>query len=282
MKRVMCGFIVILLSGFFGLTLAESANFSGNWQGTWSSFFGSSGGLTSSITQAGSVLSGTVDVRNTDCGDFLGLKLTGTVSGNTASFQASTVCPLDNSVNELRFTSAVLFGNSMAGNYSLFSDGEPWDAGDFNFSRPAGKLISRYRLYNPNNFHHHYTTELNEYNTLGTIGWIQEGISCRLYDGFATIGAVETVPYYRLYNPNTFEHHWTTDANEYNVLGARGWTQEGVDGYVFASQVSGSEPLYRLYNPNDGLHHWTMDTNERTILIGNGFIDEGVACYVFP
>ena len=149
------------------------------------------------------------------------------------------------------------------------------------FRKPIS-LIPRYRLYNPNNYHHHYTIDANEYNVLETLGWIQEGTSCYFYNGYYVIDAAETVPYYRLYNPNSFEHHWTTDANEYSVLGTLGWIQEGADGYVFADQVSGSEPLYRLYNPNDGLHHWTMDTNERTVLIGYGFIDEGIACYVFP
>ena len=142
--------------------------------------------------------------------------------------------------------------------------------------------IPRYRLYNPFTFHHHYTTNPNEYNALETLGWIQEGAGCYLYNEIVTIDSVNAVPYYRVYNPNSFEHHWTTDANEYNLLGTLGWIQEGADGYVFASQVSGSEPLYRLYNPNDGLHHWTMDSNERDVLIGLGFIDEGIACYVFP
>ena len=146
----------------------------------------------------------------------------------------------------------------------------------------AQDLVARYRLYNPNNFHHHYTTDANEYNALETLGWIQEGAGCYLYEEIVTIDSVDAVPYYRLYNPNSFEHHWTTDANEYRVLSTIGWTQEGADGFVFASQVSSSEPLYRLYNPNDGLHHWTMDTNERDVLIGRGFIDEGIACYVFP
>ena len=152
----------------------------------------------------------------------------------------------------------------------LFCTGSVW----------AG-MVPRYRLYNPNNFHHHYTTDPNEYQVLGSIGWIQEGAACYLYNEMAKIETVDTVSYYRLYNPNSFEHHWTTDANEYRVLGTIGWIQEGVDGYVFASQVSGSEPLYRLYNPNNGLHLWTMDANEKNVLIGYGFIDEGIACYVF-
>ncbi len=86
---------------------------------------------------------------------------------------------------------------------------------------------------------------------------------------------------HRVYNPNNGEHHYTTDKNEYDVLPTYGWVQEGVDGYVFASQVTGSEPLYRLYNPNSGLHHWTMDIIERDVLIGLGWVDEGIACYVF-
>ena len=147
---------------------------------------------------------------------------------------------------------------------------------------PSTDKIPRYRLYNPNNYHHHYTTDANEYSVLETLGWIQEGTSCYLYNEIVTIDSEDAVPYLRLYNPNSYEHHWTRDANEYHVLGTIGWIQEGADGYVFATQVSGSEPLYRLYNPNDGLHHWTRDANERTVLVSYGFIDEGIACYVFP
>ena len=146
----------------------------------------------------------------------------------------------------------------------------------------ANQTIPRYRLYNPYSGHHHYTTDQNEYNVLGTLGWIQEETSCSIYEQVYRLSSVEAVPYYRLYNPNSFEHHWTTDVNEYNVLGTLGWIQEGADGYVFPSQVAGSEPFYRLYNSIDGLHHWTMDSVERTVLIGYGWIDEGIACYVFP
>jgi hypothetical protein len=159
-----------------------------------------------------------------------------------------------------------------------FDPGEQFETYCFS----SDNIVPRYRLYNPNDFHHHYTTDENEYHTLGNIGWNQEGISSCLYDEKRTLESVDAVPYLRLYNPNSSEHHWTTDANEYNVLGTVGWIQEGEDGYVFPSQVRGSEPLYRLYNPNDGLHHWTMDTNERTVLIGYGWVDEGIACYVFP
>ena len=271
--------LAILFSSLFGLTMAEGSNFSGNWQGTWTSYNSGSGSLTAMIVQAGAGLSGTLDVASTDCGNLSRIGLTGTASGDIASFQASANCA--DSYNELRFTNAAISGNTMAGYYEIYSDGDFWDSGYFTLARPEGKQIWRYRLYNPNDYHHHYTTDPNEYNILGSIGWVQEGAACKIYDGFYRIDSVDTVPYYRLYNPNSYEHHWTTDANEYNVLGTIGWIQEGVDGYVFASQVSGSEPLYRLYNPNDGLHHWTRDAHERNVLIGYGFVDEGIACYVF-
>ena len=143
-------------------------------------------------------------------------------------------------------------------------------------------LVSRFRLYNPNAFNHFYTTDVNEYGVLGDSGWTQEGVSSRVYDGVATIESVDAVPYLRFYNPNTGVHFWTKDVNEGDALGARGWTQEGEDGFVFTSQVSGTEPLYRLYNPNNGLHFWTMDANERAVLIDSGFNNEGIACFVFP
>lgn len=145
----------------------------------------------------------------------------------------------------------------------------------------TGNLVPRYRLYNPYDYAHHYTTDLNEYNVLGSIGWEQEGIGYYVYDAAVTEDFVQATPFYRLYNPNNGNHHWTTDANEYSVLGTIGWTQEGVDSYIFLSQVTDSVPLYRLYNSNDSKHLWTIDLNEHDVLVGLGWNDEGIAGYVF-
>ena len=143
------------------------------------------------------------------------------------------------------------------------------------------ELRTRYRLYNPNNGHHHYTTNQIEYNVLATYGWMQEGTACYIFDEVVTIDSADTVPYYRLYNPYTGEHHWTIDENEYNALPTYGWIQEGFDGYVFTTQVTGSEPLYRLYNQSNGHHLFTRDGHEKDVSIGLGWIYEGIACYVF-
>jgi hypothetical protein len=93
--------------------------------------------------------------------------------------------------------------------------------------------------------------------------------------------SVNSQPLYRLYNPNSGEHLWTMDKNEYDSLGMIGWKKESIAGYLFQSQVAGSDPLYRLYNHNDGNHHWTMDIVERDSLAKDGWKYEGIAGYVF-
>jgi hypothetical protein len=279
-------FIVFMTLGSRGIWTAEAADFSGNWQGSWTSSDRSTGNLSAGTAQSGATLCGKLSVFSTDCGDFNNLSLSGTASGNVASFLAVAICPVDGSSNELRFTQGSLSGNTMTGNYAVYSNGVFFDSGTFRLTKSvpnmSGSPEPRYRVYNPNDGQHHYTTDPNEYCVLGSRGWKQEGISCYLYSDIHQIGTTQTVPYYRLYNPNSYEHHWTTDDNEYHVLGTIGWKQEGVDGDVFSTQVTGSQPLYRLYNSNNGQHHWTMDGNERRVLIGYGWKDEGIACYVSP
>ncbi|OZG52170.1 Bacterial Ig-like domain (group 4) protein [Pseudoscardovia radai] len=81
---------------------------------------------------------------------------------------------------------------------------------------------------------------------------------------------------YRLYNPNSGEHFFTGDMNEYKTLCDRGWQGEDVS-WVAPAQ---GDAVYRLYNPNTGEHHYTLDTNERDTLIGQyGWKDEGIGWY---
>lgn len=138
-----------------------------------------------------------------------------------------------------------------------------------------------YRLYNIYSGEHLYTQSQNEYVALGAIGWIQEDIAFYAFDSSASVDSTDAMPWLRVYNPNSGMHHWTSSQNEYDTLGQLGWIQESASGYIFDTQVTGSEPLYRLYNQYNGTHHWTMDSNERTVLISRGWTDEGVAGYVY-
>jgi hypothetical protein len=161
----------------------------------------------------------------------------------------------------------------------------PSRSGPVHVNLVTGNLVLRYRLYSPGTFEHLYTTDLNEYNVLPVCcAWQAEGAIYRVFNGTGSFDGVDAVPYYRLYNPYSHQHHWTTDANEYNVLPSMGFQQEGIDGYILPTAVSGALPLYRLYlNAQGGLHLWTIDANERNYLVANaGWIDEGIAGYVIP
>jgi len=92
---------------------------------------------------------------------------------------------------------------------------------------------------------------------------------------------------YRLYNDGTKEHLYTTDLNEYNVLGQNGWAQEGTVGKLLNNPGSfngvTATPYYRLYNTNVQWHHWTTDANEYYTLIQfQGWNAEGVDGWILP
>ena len=79
---------------------------------------------------------------------------------------------------------------------------------------------------------------------------------------------------FRLYNPNTGEHHYTLNGNERNHLATVGWNYEGV---AWETPATGT-PLQRVFNPNNGGdHHYTINVNEVNMLKGVGWNHEGVA-----
>lgn len=124
-----------------------------------------------------------------------------------------------------------------------------------------------YRLYNPNNGDHMYTTSTSERNSLVSIGWKNEGVAWRSPDTGLVV--------YRMYNPNNGEHMFTISFNEASSMQAAGWIYEGV---TFASAREG-KPVYRLYNPNAGFHFFTTDKSERDSLVNVGWKSEGTAFY---
>jgi hypothetical protein len=151
----------------------------------------------------------------------------------------------------------------------------------------TGERATRFRLYSPGTKEHLYTTDLFEYSILPTItDFQQEGPTHIIFrkETGGSMGGITAVPYYRLYNPFSFQHHWTTDEVEYNFIPRFGWQQEGIDGYILPSQAPGTVPLYRLnINAFGGLHLWTTDLNEVNFLTANaGWEFEGIAGYVLP
>lgn len=76
-------------------------------------------------------------------------------------------------------------------------------------------------------------------------------------------------PVYRLYNPNSGEHFYTTNFYEGNSLKNVGWRDEGI-GWQAANS---GEPVYRLYNPNvkGGDHYYTLSKYEAQTLVNLGW-----------
>ncbi|MGY3736093.1 NlpC/P60 family protein [Lactococcus taiwanensis] len=90
----------------------------------------------------------------------------------------------------------------------------------------------------------------------------------------STVGQASNERYiFRLYNPNSGLHHYTSSVYEATQLKIAGWTYERV-GWV--APTTGTA-VYRLYNPNNGLHHYTTSTYERDSLVKAGWKNEGTA-----
>ncbi len=81
---------------------------------------------------------------------------------------------------------------------------------------------------------------------------------------------------YRLYNPNSGEHFYTSDIDEATSVASVGWQWEGI-GWVAPAQ--NNSPVYRLYNPNAGDHHYTLNEAERDELVALGWNYEGIGWY---
>ena len=83
---------------------------------------------------------------------------------------------------------------------------------------------------------------------------------------------VVTNPMFRLYNPNSGEHFYSSSTVERGHLVSLGWQDEGT-GWI--APTSGNA-VYRLYNPYAGEHHYTLSAAERDMLVSVGWNDEGI------
>ncbi len=81
---------------------------------------------------------------------------------------------------------------------------------------------------------------------------------------------------FRLYNPNSGEHFYTSSSYERSYCIYSGWCNEGV-GWV--APAFSNSPVYRMYNPNAGDHHYTLSAYERDQLVRAGWIYEHIGWY---
>ena len=131
-----------------------------------------------------------------------------------------------------------------------------------------------YRMYNPRNGEHLYTTDAHEVDVIyRTQGWGKEGIGW--------YSSKSGIPVYRLYSPKFDNHLYTSDKNEMKIITSKyGWVFDNVrNGEPQPVMYSdGETKIYRLYNPGQNdQHHLTTDENEYNIIPKWGWRQEGVA-----
>ena len=96
------------------------------------------------------------------------------------------------------------------------------------------------------------------------------------YKAECIVKSIDSVYMYRLYNPNTGEHFYTSSAREVTALVKAGWNDEGL---AWVGPSWSNTPVYRLYNENVGEHHYTPSKKERDKLVKLGWKDEGIGWY---
>lgn len=90
-----------------------------------------------------------------------------------------------------------------------------------------------------------------------------------------------SVPMFRLRNPVTGEHFFTSSSAERDNVVKAGWSDETPAGGAWMAPVKSSAPIYRLYNPNKKTcnHLYSMNPAEMANLTKAGWKVEGIAYY---
>ncbi|MBP3885075.1 MAG: hypothetical protein J6D54_09085, partial [Olsenella sp.] len=93
------------------------------------------------------------------------------------------------------------------------------------------------------------------------------------YEGVGWVAPAGGEPVYRLYNPYSGDHHYTTSATERDHLVGVGWRDEGV-----GWRSGGDVAVLRQYNPyaSTATHNYTISKTESRHLVSVGWRDEGV------
>lgn len=186
------------------------------------------------------------------------------------------------------------------GQLQLNPNSNPGDRKEKDHKEPEVTLIDVVRLYNPWTGEHLFSVDQKEVSDCEKAGWQNEGTFWKAYSHVgdwqakfkdqtgATKKTGATV--YRLYNPWTGEHLYTTSSEEYNKLKTTGWNGEGIAFYsvnvkedntaqVAETDVINTTPqgVYRAFNKNVtvGTHNFA-GYEENATMLANGWLPDNV------
>jgi len=148
-----------------------------------------------------------------------------------------------------------------------------WDRDRRYDARDYANRVALYRASNRDGSIHLYTTNGNQQNSRGfhaegTTGYI------------LTSPRRGTVPLYRMYGPNgdmllTVEQDAVAKMRSYN------YRDDGILGYVAATQMPGTQVLFALVNQDGSLHFFTTSERERRQFLHRGWQELGPAGYIW-
>ena len=119
---------------------------------------------------------------------------------------------------------------------------------------------------------HHFYAPAAEANPAG---WVPENVR---FVTFATKTSSSQIPLFRMFRPGG-GHFYTSNAAERNAVIARGFSDEGHIGYVYADKRDDLVPLHRWYKPGIDRHFYSASKEEGDRA---GFTYEGVVGWVRP
>ncbi|KAJ7650935.1 hypothetical protein FB45DRAFT_820372 [Roridomyces roridus] len=115
-------------------------------------------------------------------------------------------------------------------------------------------------------------------------GYEFDGVTAQVFH--PDVNHAMTGPMYHVYNSQTRDNFYTSDAEERDAMLRRDGdcVDKGAVASVFVRRVCGSKPLYRLYNPMTMNHFYTVDDAEVDEAVAErGYDDEpAVAAFVLP
>ncbi|EKD58414.1 MAG: hypothetical protein ACD_56C00134G0003 [uncultured bacterium] len=143
---------------------------------------------------------------------------------------------------------------------------------------PVYNLYPTYRAFNHDMQSHFYTIWESEKNTLGSLGWLLEGVAFYAHDRQEP----NTAPVYRFYRTGRGHFFTISEAEKNSLIGSPEWIFEGVAFYAYPWQVSGTVPVYRLYRHSDMNHFFTASEAEKNYVISyDGHIYEGIGWFAY-
>lgn len=90
------------------------------------------------------------------------------------------------------------------------------------------------------------------------------------------LAETDTDEMFRLYNPYTGEHLYTSNFEEIGTCVTNGWRYEGE---AWTAPSKSNTPVYRLYNKYSGDHHYTTSKTEYEKCAAAGWNKEGIGWY---